>query len=409
MNGIGALKSLPLRGALVICGSAVVLTVGTLPAQAATTGWRAAATISVKGEETFLSGIDAVTAKDAWATAFAATSADKKPTTLVERWAGKHWQRVTLPANVAKVADNLGFSSPTVTASSNTNVWVFTENPFGTAGPIRYLHFNGKAWTTGGITGTSMTASQLVVLTAAVAIGKSDVWVFGGKYKVSGTQESLAPYAAEFNGRRWNTKPVPGTGEINGASAVSSDNIWAVTGGSSMLGVSVGPSGPAVLHWNGTRWQAAAAKPAHLGDHADLTAITAERGGDVWIAGAVPTSAGGTKAEFVDKLTGSSWAPSPTDLKGSRSGSSCGPASIVSAGKGGVWALGLCLTEDAPKLWHLTGSTWSSPTSPRFGGSAALVLHLAAVPGTSSVWAIGGIEVHGADDGIIGIDGPTPG
>ncbi len=401
-----------LRGGLLlcgaICGGAVALTVATLPAQAATTGWRAAATVSVTGADSFLSGADAVTAGDAWAAGLATTPDGEKLTALVEHWAGKAWRRVTLPAKAAKVAGNLGFSFSAVAASSSANVWVFPKNPLYSNGPISYLHFNGKAWVTGGIPGTSVTASQVVQVSAAEAVGKSGVWVFGGKTKISGTGQALVPYAAEFNGHGWSTKSVPGTGEITAASAVSPGDIWAVTGDSSTLGVSLGTSTPTVLRWNGKLWKAAATQPARLPAGADLTAITAATGGDVWIAGAVPTSAGGTKAEFADKLTGSSWAPSPTDLKGSASGSSCGPASIVPAGSGGVWTLGYCLTETAPKLWHFTGSTWSPAASPRFGGASAIVVQLAAVPGTSSVWAVGGIEVNNADDGVIGIDGPTP-
>jgi hypothetical protein len=402
------LKPLPLRGVLVTCCSVVTLTVAVLSAQAATTGWRAAASISVKGADTVLSGIDAVTANDAWAAGLAVTPDESKLTSVVEHWAGKSWQRVRLPARVAKAAAKLGFTLSVVAASSSSNVWVVAAEPASSSGPVSYLHFNGKAWVTGGIPGTKTDASQLVQVTAAAAVSSSDVWVFGGKYKISGTQETLVPYAAEFDGRSWSTKSVPGSGEITAASAVSADNIWAVTGKSSALSVSVGTSTPTVLRWTGTRWQAAAPQPAHLPAGADLTAITAERGGDVWIAGAAAASGGGTKAEFVDELTGSSWAPSPTDLKGSASGSSCSPESIVSAGDGGVWTLGLCLGQPSPEFWHRTGSTWSPATSPKFGAASAIVLRLAAVPGTSSVWAVGGIEVHTADDGLIGIDGPTP-
>ena len=48
------------HAALVLAGSAVALAGGVLPAQAATTGWRAVAKVSVKGDETLLTGVDAV-------------------------------------------------------------------------------------------------------------------------------------------------------------------------------------------------------------------------------------------------------------------------------------------------------------------------------------------------------------
>ncbi len=399
------LKWLPLRGLLVICGSAVALTVATLPAQAATTGWRAAATFSVSGKEAVVTGIDAVAANDAWAVGTTATSSGGKQAALIEHWAGKSWQRVTLPSKVAKAAASTDFFLSMITASSSANVWVFGEIP-GTSGSDSYVRFNGKTWTTGDIPGTDFKADQFVQITAAVAVGKSDVWVLGGRTKISGTTETEVPYAAEFNGHSWSSKSVPGTGLITAASAVSASNIWAVTGGSD-LGGTVGASSARLLHWNGTRWQAVATPPK-LPSGSGLSAVLAEPSGDVWVAGVAPAKGGlETKAQFTDEWTGTSWDSAPTDLKDSASSSAAEPVSIVPAGSG-LWALGTSLSSGVSKLWHYSGGAWSSPSSPKFGGTDATLLQLAAVPGTASVWAAGEVDLHKADVGLIGIDGPTP-
>jgi hypothetical protein len=397
------LNSLPLRGVLVIFGSALALTAATLPAQAATTGWRASATFSVKGEEAIESGIAAVAGNDAWAVGAAATSTDTKDVFSVEHWAGKSWKRVTLPSKVAKVAAGFDFLLSGIAASSSTNVWVFGEVG-GLSGGDSYLRLNGKTWSTGTLPGSSDTAAGPAVITAAVALSKSDVWVFGAKPKPNtGAVPTYVPYAAQFNGHSWTTKPVPGAGEIQAASAISPSDIWAVTGASEINATSA-TSKPSVLHWNGTSWKASAL-PTKLPAGAELSAVVAKSDGDVWIAGAA-ISGSKTKTQFADEFTGSKWADAPTDLKSSASSQSCEPVGIVPAGSG-LWAASSC-TNGASKLWHFSGSAWSSPESPKFGGTKAGLLQLAAVPGTSSVWAVGAVEVHNAEVGLIGIDGPTP-
>ena len=90
------------RAALVLAGSAIALVGGMLPAQAATTGWRSVAKISIKGDETLLTGVDAVAKGDAWAVGGAETVKGTKPVAIIEHWTGKSWRRVTLPAAVAK-------------------------------------------------------------------------------------------------------------------------------------------------------------------------------------------------------------------------------------------------------------------------------------------------------------------
>jgi hypothetical protein len=396
------LKSLRRCGALVICGSALALVAAALPAQAATTGWRAAATVAVKGRQVLVSGINAVSAKDAWAVGAAATSSGSKLTTVVEHWTGKAWKPVALPAKVAKAASTAQFLSSTITASSSTNVWVFGELPLA-SGAENYLHFNGKTWTTGTVPGTSSSAGQFAVVGAAKAVGNSGVWAFGAKLKATSTAETMTPMAIEYNGHSWSSKSVPGSGEIVAASAISASNIWAVVGTSDIEGSPVA-SKPSVLHWNGTSWAAAAQPKLPAG--ASLGAITTGPGDTVWVAGAVAKGSA-TKAQFVDKLTGSSWA-APADLKDSASSSACEQGSLAPDGHGGLWTLGLCLDKGTFELWHFTGGKSSAPSSPKFGASKAAVLQLAAVPGTSSVWAAGAVLIKKATDGLIGVYGPTP-
>src|SRR5215510_736854 len=136
------------RAALVLAGSAVALVGGMLPAQATTTGWRTVAKVSVKGDETLLTGVDAVAKSDAWAVGGAVTSRGTKPIGIVEHWTGRSWRRVTLPAAVAKAWNRYsGLAFPVVGASSASNVWAFSLNLANSKGSDGYLRLNGRKWT----------------------------------------------------------------------------------------------------------------------------------------------------------------------------------------------------------------------------------------------------------------------
>jgi hypothetical protein len=397
------------RGAaVVLSGSSLALAAAMVPADAAAApGWRTAAVVSVPGDETLLSGVAAVSARDGWAVGYAAKSSGKEPAGLVEHWDGRSWRRVTLPARVAK---KWAAGSPfqVIGASSSTNVWAFDEAGGAKPGVI-FLRLNGRRWTTGILPGTAG-AGGLVTVTAVQVLGKSDAWVFGGKLKATTKQVSFVPYAAHFDGKRWSAVRVPGSSEITAVSSVSALNIWAVTGSGGLSGIGSAAPTSTVLHWNGDSWRRAAVQPASLPAGSDLTSVVAGPGNGVVVGGDVPTASGGTKTDFTDQFNGSSWT-SPADLPGSASKGSAFPnqvESLVPDGSGGLWALGGSLAGSASKLWHYTGDKWSTAISPRFGASKRELLQLAAVPGTRTVWGVGAVERGSRADGLIAVAGPAP-
>jgi hypothetical protein len=230
------------------------------------------------------------------------------------------------------------------------------------------------------------------------------------------TTPAFVPYAARYNGKRWTTVKVPATGQITAFSAISPSNIWAVTGtsgmGDELLG-DFGASAPAtssVLHWNGKSWQKVPAQPS-LPAGGDLTSITA--GKQVLVGGDVATSKGATTVQFVDKMSGSTWA-APVNLP--KSGATAAASnhlpyqieSLVPAGGGSYWALSGNVTLATPRLWRYAGGKWSAPISPMFGNKRRALLQLADVPGTSSVWAAGEIGPESTAQGLIALSGPTP-
>jgi len=395
------------RAALVLAGGAVALVGGMLPAQAATTGWRSVAKVSVNGKETLLTGVDAVAKNDAWAVGGAATSKGTKPVGVIEHWTGKSWKRVTLPAGVAKKwnADS-GVAFPVVGASSASNVWAFSENFTSAKGSDGYLRLSGRKWTVGTLPGTSIASGNLVFITAARVISSKDVWVFGGKLKASASSESFTPYAAQYNGRKWTSKSVPGNGAVVDVSEISAGNMWAAIGTPALFAAEGDTlaSTPSVDKWNGKAWAAAPVQPTSLPTGATLDSILAE-GGNVWIGGGASNSKGGT-SEFAAELTGSTWTAATT-LPATASATDYALTSMAPDGQGGIWAAAGGVATTKVRIWHLTGGVWTSST-PAFGSAQRTLFQLSAVPGTSSVWGVGVIARGSRDDGLIALVGPTP-
>lgn len=406
------LKSAWGRAAVVASGTAVALAGVVLPAQAASTatGWRAVATISAKDRETVMTSVDALSGSDAWAVGQQATSKGTNPAGLVEHWAGRSWQAVKLPAKVAKAWASAA-DDPMVAARSATDMWAVTALP-GLKGD-EYLRLDGRTWTVGALPGGSGTGTSLLLVTSVV-VGKSGTWVFGGKVNVLATTPSFTPYAEYYNGLRWSAAKVPATGEITAASAVSANNIWAVTGISSgglALGGNTASAGTsAVLHWNGKSWEKVSGQPT-LPAGGDLTSITA--GKQLLIGGDVATSSGATTVQFADLDSGGKWA-APVDLpkSGATARTSDGLPyqidSLVPAGTGSYWALSSNLEDVTPMLWHYAGGKWSSVAAPTFGNKRRALLQLSEVPGSASVWAVGAIGTESTAKGLIALTGPTP-
>ena len=126
------IKSLPRRAALVLAGSAIGLTAVILPAQAAANGWRVNTEIGSRGSLDLMVGVDAVSARDAWAAGYSLNIKKLKltHTAVLRHWTGTSWHEVSLPARLAK-RWNSSFLAFTPAASSARDVWVFDGTPMG--------------------------------------------------------------------------------------------------------------------------------------------------------------------------------------------------------------------------------------------------------------------------------------
>jgi hypothetical protein len=261
---------------------------------------------------------------------------------------------------------------------------------------VHHLRLRNGRWIQGRV---PLKHGQDVFLDQAVVFGPSDVWVFGLRFAGPVSRLDLRPYAARFDGHDWVTVPVPGKGAL-AVSAISSREMWAVTG-TDIPGSGI-PARPRVVRWNGRGWHVAKVQPV-LPRHATLDSILAVSPSQVWLGGSRPNRKTGT-SELARRWNGTSWVqvnppakPSEQDLY---------LQSAVPDGAGGVWALTGSLGSADPgpaRIWHDARGEWAGPQAV---SSRWLLLGLAWVPRTRSVWGVAGSP--GLVKGLLILHGPVP-
>jgi hypothetical protein len=377
------------KAAVILAAGGLVLAGAIGPAQATSgTGWQVAATIAPHNEEVQLNAVTAIAPGDAWAVGVTGTSTGS----IVEHWNGTGWNQVAVPARIMAKMSLL----VSVAATSDRNVWAFGYDG-------RYLRFNGSSWTTGRVPTFAGGGSGLTI-SAGLAVGARGAWVFG----FDSTPSRNITYAARFNGSKWQAvslPSLPGQSANIDASAVSAGDIWAVVqGGPGQL-----TAANVLLHWNGRRWLAATL-PSFLGRKVNLTSVLALPGGGVWMAGGIPGGAGHVQG-LTALWNGHTWTVDKLAADPSTSQDEIGE--LVADGGGGVWAMGFTPRSCAGPMWHYSVGTWTD--TGLAGCSVGAYVHgsqgLANVPGTTSVWGVGGQydpHVPNGEAGLVLLYGSTP-
>jgi hypothetical protein len=393
------IKSLTRGSVIVLAGGALALTGAILPAQAATsTGWRVSATFGVRSNATILTSVDAVSARDAWATGLSAPAKGDSFKTLIRHWNGKSWASVALPAKVARAWQKADGFEGQIGASSPSDVWIFGESG-------AYLRLNGTHWSVGKLPGSSETTGTLVEVTSVRVFSSSDVWAFGTRVNLESSTPAGTPYAAQFNGHTWKVSAMPAgvTGPITAAGASSSRSIWAVTGSpSALVAVPVADSGAAkVLHWTPAAGWTVPAQPL-LPAGANLTSVLAEQNGHVLAGGSEKNSHKGT-TPLAATWSGTAWTVAALPA----SSTARWTLTSLAADGRGAWAVAYASNRESSQVWRLSGSAWSL-VKPAFGKHASILLELAAVPHTSSAWGAGALKEGSSALAMIAVAGPTP-
>lgn len=339
------------------------------------------------GARVFMSSVSAPAIGDVWAAGGTLTAPDQSFPVL-EHWNGRTWRRVPAPGA------GVPFFPYQVAASSAADVWLFGL-AHGVASP-RWAHWNGRSWTSGPLPVIKVAGdtAPAVTITAAASAGPGDVWVAGTVADWDSRSGLPAQaFLATRDGKAWRVYPVARSmPDIVGISALGRADVWAAaTGGQGTSGVSQSTSdGNVLLHWNGSSWRSIPA-PEHVG----IAAVAGESAHGAWVAGSITGNGPGhaTSVAGAAYWNGQRWTlvPDPAaDANFPRTGYLDQLTSVVPDGHGGLWTVAepyppLIGSLPGPaSLWHYTSGHWygSQP------GDMDL-FQLAAVPGTTSIWAAG--------------------
>jgi hypothetical protein len=352
-------------------------------AWAAVPGWRIQSTVPASARQfSIVYGIASVARANSWAVGDT-TTRGRGATPFVRHWNGSSWRTVTLPGSVmSMIGKHAGLTS--VGATSPGNVWIFTASG-------AWVRYDGKAWTAGKL------PQGPIPIWASLVFSHSDVWAMGGGYS--------EPYAAHFDGSKWTVSSPPGQGGVTAASAVTPGDIWAVEGESAGEAFITGgvADPPGLEHYSGGTWQKVKL-PKTI--RRALGAVYATSDHSVWVGGAKTAGEGTT--EIVGHYDGSSWTVGK--LPASRGNGFYAVSALVTDGHGGLWASGANplgnVTIADNRIWHFAKGRWTrSPIATR---SPILMLAMARVPGTSSVWGAGAVARPRSIPGMLALYGPIP-
>lgn len=320
------------------------------------------------GQLNNLQSVQARSGSDAWAVGFYCTSCtqfDVSDKTLILRWDGKSWFRITSP-NAGTTNELVGIS-----ADSATDAWAVgvscTPNCGSGQVPLM-LHWNGSTWAR--VPGPVSAAGTLQ---GVASVSPVDAWAVGN------TQLGKT-LVLHWNGSTWSQVPSPGPGAANdltGISADSATDAWAVGTYCSSACTGNGVYPPLILHWNGATWSQTAA-PSQA-TYNILQSVSTVSPGNAWAAGYSGTNSDSLSLHW----NGSTWSvvktPDIYNLWG-----------VSASSAADAWAIG-----DFPIFlhWSAPSDKWTEVTVPNLGpysGFSGVSAHSA-----SNAWAVGNYCVSG--------------
>ena len=215
-----------------------------------------------------LSGVDVVSASNAWAVG--EISGSSSQSTLILRWNGTTWSQV--PSPIPGTSSRLD----AVTATSAGNAWAVGAFSTGTGGKTLILRWNGTTWLQTPSPNPSGPVTEMI-LDGAAATSASNAWAVG-LYTTGTIQKTII---VRWNGTAWKLVPNPSPGQapsLTGVAASSASDAWAVGG---YLAGSA--ENTLLMHWNGSAWKMMIGPTP--GSSSDLTSVAATSASNVWAAG----------------------------------------------------------------------------------------------------------------------------
>lgn len=348
-----------------------------------------------------LQAVAATGANDAWAIGYQhavdqggqVVSVDP----LILHWNGSRWQAVT-PPNLRPGRGSLR----AVAVRSRSDGWVVGDyQPPGGVAATLILHWNGSRWAR--VPSPTVT-SRPSALNAVVALSATDAWAVGSAGITPdgiAQTETARTLVLHWDGKRWSEVAAPSPGTIiNGLQTVTAsaaNDIWAL--GYAISDRTGDPPPPfhtheiLALHWDGQLWSRLPA-PA-LGSATNAAVSLAHN--NVWVVGA--ESDEGSSVVVSGHWDGRSWAtpavPVPTPLSGEPSYDELHALAAVSPAN--IWGVGSHLDRVGRGqavtqilIVHWDGNRWQTVPSPNPATADNRLTGVTAVPGSTSLWAVGG-------------------
>lgn len=269
-------------------------------------------------------------ATNLWAVGYYYSCSLFKP--LAMKWNGSQWTVYSTP--IPGTSGNNILNAVAVTSTGDAWAVGYYEANNGAPTPL-ILRSRGTSWTQ--VTGATVPGATSNVLNTVAVAGPNDVWAAGTYYDPpTGLTETMVQH---WNGSAWSIVPSPSPGNylanvINQLVAVSPSDIWAfgyfddnVTGRVTLI-----------EHWNGSAWSIVPSPNGSLSYFSanELNGAVALSANDIWAVGhwrSGPTNQ--QKQTLTLHWDGSAWTISPSPVRGMASN-----LNSIATGGGALWAVG---------------------------------------------------------------------
>jgi hypothetical protein len=225
-----------------------------------------------------LNGVAAISATDVWAVGELFNSIDVGQT-LIEHWDGTAWTRVPSPNPGGSGNGNFLFG---VAAVSAANVWAvggYVTGPTFVHKTL-ILHWNGSTWRHVPSPSPSPASNLLNGVSASSA---TDAWAVGSNANGAGMEQTLTEH---WDGTAWKHVPSPNPGGmshfnlLNGVAAVSAVDAWAVGDYENNAGAQLS----LIERWNGAAWRLVPS-PNPSSSSNLLSGVSASSATSIWAVG----------------------------------------------------------------------------------------------------------------------------
>lgn len=334
-------------------------------------------------QNNFLFAVTCTATTDCWAVG-SFMNANGFDQTLVERWNGTSWAIVSSPNTGSTVYNRLlGLA-----CTSTTDCWAVGFQFNGSINQTLTERWNGTAWSLFtapniGITGSSTSNS----LAAVTCISTNDCWAVGNYDPGSGIIQTLIEH---WNGTNWiiinspNSDPNQ-SNMLSGVACTSSSNCWAV-GFYDATGAFLYQT--LILRWDGINWSRVSSPNTAANQPNMLLGLACTSATQCFAVGNFVNASNITQS-LVLQWNGMSWSIIPSPNTGSAQNGDLNAVACSSAND--CWAVGEAEIGNVHQTMILrwNGSVWTAASSPNLSSMLEHFLNGVTCATSSDCFAVG--------------------